>query len=125
MEPLDHDPLFVAATRPALFLGLPIGLVTLFMLAFGLIIVLIQNPFEELILLPAWLAARLLVRYDYNAVRVAGLWLQTKARSLDTAHWGGASPSPFPVRLRRDGGQGRGLTGGSGTTVGREAAHAR
>ncbi len=106
MEPLDHDPLFVAATRPALFLGLPIGLVAVMLVLFGLIIVLIQDPLYELALLPLWLGARELVRYDYNAVRVAGLWLRTKARALDAAHWGGSSPSPFPIRPRT----GRGMS---------------
>jgi hypothetical protein len=42
--------------------------------------------------------ARLLVRYDYNAVGVVALWLKTKARSFDAHFWGGASPAPFPIR---------------------------
>lgn len=100
MEPLDHDPLFVAATRPALFLGLPIGLVAVMLVLFGLIIVLIQNPLYEIVVLPLWLGARELVRYDYNAVRVAGLWASTKGRSIDAPHWGGASPPVFPVKPR-------------------------
>jgi type IV secretion system protein VirB3 len=106
MEQLDHDPLFVAATRPALFLGLPLGLVAVMLVLFGLVIVLIQNPLYELALLPLWLGARELVRYDYNAVRVAGLWLRTKARALDAAHWGGSSPAVFPIKPRA----GRGMS---------------
>jgi type IV secretion system protein VirB3 len=101
MERLEEAPLFVAATRPALFLGLPLGLAVIFMMAVALIMILIQNPFYEMILVPLWILARELVRYDYNAIRVVGLWGQTKARSFDAYHWGGASPAPFPIRRTR------------------------
>lgn len=101
MEPLKESPLFVAATRPALVVGLPLGLAVAFLMVLALIMILIQNPFYELILVPLWLLARELVRYDYNAIRVVGLWGQTKARSFDAHHWGGASPAPFPVRRSR------------------------
>ncbi len=98
MSPSDAVTLFVAATRPALIMGLPIGLFVLFLMALALIMIRVQNPLYELMLVPAWFGARLLLRYDYNAVRVAGLWMQTKARSFDSAHLGGASPAPFPIR---------------------------
>jgi type IV secretion system protein VirB3 len=98
MEPLEETPLFVAATRPALVVGMPIGLAVVFMMVFALIMILGQNPFYELVLVPLWFGARMLVRYDYNAVRIVSLWLQSSARSFDAHRWGGASPSPFPVR---------------------------
>ena len=104
MEPLEELPLFVAATRPALVAGMPIGLAVAFLLAFALIIIFAEDPLYELILLPAWFGARLLLRYDYNAVRIVGLWLQSSARSLDAHRWGGASPAPFPVRRFRGSG---------------------
>ena len=97
-ERLDETPLFVAATRPALILGLPIGLFVMLLMAATLIVILARNPIYAGAVIPAWLAAQLLVRYDYNAIRVAGLWLQTKCRSIDTPVWGGASPAPFPVK---------------------------
>jgi type IV secretion system protein VirB3 len=101
MQPLEESPLFVAATRPALVAGMPIGLAVAFLLAFALIIIFAENPLYEIILLPAWFGARLLLRYDYNAVRIVALWLQTSARSLDAHRWGGASPAPFPIRRTR------------------------
>ncbi|SHK53232.1 hypothetical protein SAMN02745194_05098, partial [Roseomonas rosea] len=45
--------------------------------------------------------ARFLVARDYNAVGVAVLWLNTSARGLDTADWGGASVAPLPVGSAR------------------------
>jgi len=101
MESLEASPLFVAATRPALVAGMPIGLAVAFMMAFALIMIFGENPLYELVLVPGWFGARLLVRYDYNAVRIVALWLQTSARSLDAHRWGGASPAAFPVRQSR------------------------
>jgi type IV secretion system protein VirB3 len=101
MEPLEASPLFVAATRPALVAGMPIGLAVAFMMAFALIMIFGKNPLYELVLVPVWFGARLIVRYDYNAVRIIALWLQSAARSIDAHRWGGASPAPFPVRTGR------------------------
>lgn len=98
MEPLDDAPLFVAATRPALVASMPIGLAVTFLMAFALIIIFAENPLYELVLVPVWFGARLIVRYDYNAVRIVSLWLRSAARSIDAPHWGGASPAPFPIR---------------------------
>jgi type IV secretion system protein VirB3 len=101
MEELDEAMLFVAATRPALLLGLPFGIVVLFLVALGLIMVILENPFYELFLIPVWFIARQLVRYDYNAVRVFFLWADGKGRSFDAHNWGGASPASLPIRLAR------------------------
>jgi len=101
MEPLEASPLFVAATRPALVAGMPIGLAVAFMMAFALIMIFGENPLYELVLVPVWFGARLLVRYDYKAVRIVALWLQSSARSINAHRWGGASPAPFPIRHTR------------------------
>ena len=101
MEPLAESPLFVAATRPALVAGMPIGLAVAFMMAFALIMIFGEKPLYELVLLPLWFGARMIVRYDYNGVRIVALWLQSSARSIDAHRWGGASPTPFPVRRSR------------------------
>jgi type IV secretion system protein VirB3 len=101
MELLDDAPLFVAATRPALVAGMPIGLAVAFLMAFALIIIFAENPLYELVLAPVWFGARLIVRYDYNAMRIVALWLQSSARSIDAQRWGGASPAPFPIHCPR------------------------
>jgi type IV secretion system protein VirB3 len=100
-QELEASPLFVAATRPAMVLGLPIGLAVVFMMAVAAIMITVQNPFYELALIPAWIVAREVVRLDYNGVRIAQLWLETKVASFDAHRWGGASPSPFPIRPGR------------------------
>lgn len=108
MEPIQRDPLFVAATRPALFLGLPVEMAVAFILAIGLIMIFGHDPLYELALIPLWVGARLLVRYDYNGPRVAWLWFRSKARGFrEQQLYGGSSPSPFPIKAR----QGRGMRG--------------
>ena len=106
MEPLETDTLYLAATRPALFMGVPLVVAVAFMMGAGFIIVLFENPLYEAILIPLWFAARVLVSRDYNAVGVAVLFLRTAGRGVDGSIWGGASVAPFPVRVHD---RGRGM----------------
>ncbi|MFA1625906.1 type IV secretion system protein VirB3 [Rhizobium mongolense] len=96
---LEESILYVAATRPALFLGVPLNLAGLLMMLAGLIIVIVQNPLYEIILVPLWLGSRVVVERDYNAASVALLYLQTAGRSVDGPIWGGASVSPNPIKV--------------------------
>jgi type IV secretion system protein VirB3 len=107
MEPLEVDTLYLAATRPALFMGVPLIVAVVFMMSGGFIIVLLENPLYELVLIPLWLAARVLVARDYNAVGVAVLFLRTAGRGVDSVRWGGASVAPLPIRVAS---RGRGMT---------------
>ena len=100
MEPLEVDTLYLAATRPAMFMGVPLALGAVFLMLTGLIVVLFKNPLYLAIMIPLWLAARELVARDYNAVGVVLLYLRTAGRSVDNRKWGGASVSPNPIRVR-------------------------
>jgi type IV secretion system protein VirB3 len=100
MEPLETDPLYLAATRPAMFMGVPLAVGAILLMLTGLIVVIFKNPFYLAVMLPVWFAARELVARDYNAVGVALLYLRTAGRSVDSARWGGASVSPAPIRHR-------------------------
>ena len=107
MEPLQTDTLYLAATRPALFMGVPLALGAVLLMLTGLLVVLLKNPFYLILMLPLYFAARELVARDYNAVGVALLFLRTAGRSVDSDKWGGASVTPLPIRLRS---RGRGMT---------------
>ena len=98
-EKLTEDTLYIAATRPALFMGVPLAMAGMFLMLAGFIMVLLQNPLYELVMVPLWFGARELLARDYNAVHVALLYLRTAGRSVDGRAWGGASVSPFPVRV--------------------------
>ena len=100
MEPLQTDTLYLAATRPALFMGVPLTLGAAFLMLTGFLVVLLKNPLYLVLILPLFFAARELVARDYNAVGVVVLHLRTAGRSVDNDKWGGASVAPFPVHLR-------------------------
>lgn len=106
MEPLQIDTLYLAATRPAMFMGVPLALGAIFLMMTGLIVVLFKNPLYLAIMVPVWLASRELVARDYNAVGVVLIYLRTAGRSVDSDRWGGASVTPHPIRIRN---RGRGM----------------
>ena len=106
IEPLKEDILYLAATRPALFAGVPLPVAGLFLMAVGFVIVLFKNPFYEIIMLPLWTGARFVVARDYNATNVLLLWLRTAGRSVDSLAWGGSTVSPNPIKVPR---RGRGM----------------
>ncbi|WP_372784665.1 type IV secretion system protein VirB3 [Phenylobacterium sp.] len=101
VERLEEEPLFLACTRPAMVLGVP-------MEAMGLNVVvscvafLAAGSMLWLLLAPALhLAFRAICRSDANAFRVLYLWLETKGRSRNGGVWGGSSLSPLPLRRPR------------------------
>lgn len=96
---LEETTLYIAATRPALFFGVPLAIAGMLMMLAGFLIVIVQNPLYELIILPLWVGARFVVERDYNAASVLVLWLQTAARGVDGPMWGGASVSPNPIKV--------------------------
>ncbi len=100
MEPLQTDTLYLAATRPALFMGVPLALGAVLLMLTGLLVVLLKNPLYLILMLPLSFSARELVARDYNAVGVTLLFLRTAGRSVDSDKWGGASVTPLPIRLR-------------------------
>jgi type IV secretion system protein VirB3 len=100
------DTLYLAATRPAMFMGVPLALGAIFLMLTGLIVVVFKNPLYLAIMIPLWMAVRELVARDYNAVGVVLLYLRTAGRSVDNRKWGGASISPIPIRHRN---RGRGM----------------
>lgn len=96
---LEEATLYIAATRPALFFGVPLAIAGMFVMFAGFLIVIAQNPLYELIIAPLWVGARFAVERDYNAANVIVIWLQTSARSVDGPLWGGASVSPNPIKV--------------------------
>jgi len=105
-EYLEESTLYLAATRPALFAGVPLPVAGLILMGAGLVIVLFQNPFYEILMLPVWMGTRFLVARDYNAANVLVLWFRTAGRGVDSSTWGGATVSPNPIKVSH---RGRGM----------------
>lgn len=97
MDELEVAPLYVAATRPAMLLGVPLPLASMIFMAAMMIGVL--RFWGPLVGLPLWFLASVLVRRDYNAPGILFLRWNASRLSLEAGEWGGASKAPFPARL--------------------------
>ncbi|RVT90301.1 type IV secretion system protein VirB3 [Sphingomonas crocodyli] len=97
-EPLVEDILFLAVTRPAMWLGAPLEAALPIAFAGVLMLLVSGNPlYAAGFGVAAFAAARLVVRHDPNAFRLMMLWIGTKARCRNRAVWGGSSYSPLPT----------------------------
>jgi type IV secretion system protein VirB3 len=52
LEPLETDTLYLAATRPAMFMGVPLALGAIFLMLTGFIVVLLKNPLYLVVMIP-------------------------------------------------------------------------
>ncbi|PZQ65149.1 MAG: type IV secretion system protein VirB3 [Phenylobacterium zucineum] len=102
-ERLQEDMLFLACTRPAMFLGVPMEAMGLNLIA-STVAFLATGSLLYLLIAPALhLVFRGICKAEPNAFRILYLFVETKGRSRNGALWGGSSASPLPLtrRLRR------------------------
>lgn len=100
MERLTEDPLFLACTRPALFLGVPMEAVGANLIVSATAF-LAGGSLAWLLIAPALhLVCQAICRADPNAFRVLFLFVETKGRARNLGLWGGSSASPLPLRRR-------------------------
>jgi type IV secretion system protein VirB3 len=99
-ERLTEDTLFLACTRPAMFLGVP-------MEAMGINLIVSATAFLAghslvyLMIAPAvHLVFRAVCKSDHNAFRILWLYVETKGRSRNGGLWGGSSATPLPLKRR-------------------------
>ncbi|WP_069337685.1 type IV secretion system protein VirB3 [Sphingobium yanoikuyae] len=104
-EKLREEILFLAVTRPTMWMGVPIEASLPIAMAACVTLIISGNPLYAIAFGGAAFAiARLVVRHDANAFRLLMLWTGTKARCRNRKWWGGSSYSPLPVSgLRRRG----------------------
>ncbi|MCR5876639.1 type IV secretion system protein VirB3 [Phenylobacterium sp. J426] len=98
VERLQDEILFLACTRPALILGVPLEAMGVNLIvscvAFlggGSLLYLLVAPVLHLVF-------QAICRADPNAFRVLYLFAETKGRARNGSLWGGSSPSPLPLR---------------------------
>lgn len=97
---LTEDILFLACTRPAMVLGVPMEAMGLIMMVCA-VAFLAGNSLLYLLVAPAlWLICRAICRTDHNAFRILLAFVETKGRARNSAVWGGSSPTPLPLRRR-------------------------
>ena len=99
-ERLTEDPLFLACTRPAMVMGLPMEAMGVNVILSG-VVFLIGGSLLYLLVAPALhLVFRAICRADHNAFRLLFVYVDTKGRCRNGALWGGSSVSPLPVVRR-------------------------
>lgn len=99
-ERLTEDPLFLACTRPAMVMGVPMEAMGVNVIVSGLVF-LIGGSLLYLLAAPALhMVFRAICRADHNAFRLLFLYVDTKGRARNSALWGGSSVSPLPLTRR-------------------------
>jgi type IV secretion system protein VirB3 len=100
-ERLDEEPLFLACTRPAMVLGVPMEAVGVNVIV-SCVAFLAAGSMLWLLLAPALhLVFRAICRSDPNAFRVLFMWVETKGQARNGGVWGGSSATPLPLRRAR------------------------
>lgn len=99
-ERLIEDPLFLACTRPAMVMGVPMEAMGVNVILSGLVF-LVGGSLLYLLVAPALhMVFRAICRVDHNAFRLIFVYIDTKGRARNSALWGGSSPSPLPLVRR-------------------------
>lgn len=104
-ERLIEDTLFLACTRPAMVLGVPMEAVGLNLIASAVAFLAGGSALYLLTAPSLHLVFRAICADDPNAFRVLYLWLAGRVQARGARLWGGASPSPLPALRRRPGGR--------------------
>jgi len=104
------DTLFLACTRPAMFIGIPLQAFAVLLICCGEFFVLSglsgagisRLVMTGLLSTSGYAACRIAVAKDHNMFGILFLWATTKGRaSRNTLYWRGSSASPFPLRPAR------------------------
>jgi type IV secretion system protein VirB3 len=110
MQTWEPDMLFLACTRPAMFVGIPIQAFGVLIIGCGEVFVLSGLATHSVwrlvwcatLSLASYGICRMLTAIDHNIFGILFLWLTTKGRaSRNAVFWGGSSASPSPLRRPR------------------------
>lgn len=97
-ERITEDALFLACTRPAMVLGVPVEAMVLNIIVSGIFFLAAGSLLYLSVGGVLHFAFRAIVKHDHNAFRVLLMWLDTKGRTRNRGWWGGSSHTPLKVR---------------------------
>src|SRR3954454_21018681 len=106
----EPDTLFLACTRPAMFLGVPLQAFAVLLVGCGEFFVLSglgRHGLSRMIVTAvvsslAYVACRIATAIDHNIFCILFLWCTTKGRASRNARfWHGSSATPAPLRPAR------------------------
>ena len=99
-EGLAEDTLFLACTRPAMILGVPMEAMGINIILTAIAFLAGHSPLYLLIAPALHLVFQAICKSDHNAFRVLWLYVETKGRARNGALWGGSSTTPLPLCRR-------------------------
>ena len=96
-EGLEHDTLFLACTRPAMFLGVTMEAFGFNVMATTILFLLLGSVRYAVVGIAIHFVFRALIWQDHNRFRIILAWLETRGRMRNGMVWGGASVAPMPI----------------------------
>jgi type IV secretion system protein VirB3 len=99
-ERLTEDTLFLACTRPAMILGVPMEAMGLNLMVSATAFLAGRSLLYLLVAPAVHLVFAAICRTDHHAFRLLILFADTKGRARNAGLWGGSSYSPLPVVRR-------------------------
>ncbi|MCL1077103.1 type IV secretion system protein VirB3 [Parashewanella spongiae] len=91
----EHDPLFVAVTRPAMKWGVTLDGIIITGALVAVLMIITKNPLILLLYLPVHGVLYVLCLRDPRLFRLTLLWLKTKAKSIAWRLFSAASACPY------------------------------
>ena len=99
-ERVAEDILFLACTRPAMILGVPMEAMGINIILTAIVFLAGRSLLYLLIAPALHLVFQAICKSDHNAFRLLWLYVETKGRSRNSALWGGSSTTPLSLRRR-------------------------
>ncbi len=96
-ERITEDTLFLACTRPAMVMGVPVEAMAMNVIVTGFVYLVGHSLLYLSFGVALHFIFRLIVKHDHNAFRVLLMWFETKGRARNRSWWGGSSHSPLKV----------------------------
>lgn len=100
---ISPDPLFVAATRPAMKWGVTMDAIVVGGAVTAIVFIGTGSIFSLFLYVPIHSIMYLLCLKDPNIIRLLKLWANTKAKSIGWRFWGAATAAPIPNTRKKKG----------------------
>jgi len=91
----QEETVFLACTRPPMFLGVTMDAFGFIAIGTMLIYLLGNSLLYLSVGVVLWAICRVLCKYDPNIFRVLSRWADTRARAMSARYWGGSSAAPL------------------------------
>jgi type IV secretion system protein VirB3 len=99
---LEEDTLFLACTRPAMIAGVTMEAMGMNIMLTTVLYITSGSIAYAFVGIVFHFVFRALVKHDHNMFRILMAWMETRGRSRNRSHWGGATLSPLKLVRRYD-----------------------